>query len=265
MLSLRSNSLFLNVTMALALFELFASPAKGLSQGTDSVAFRQNLSQAQYLLQAADYVESTASSFMRTNRTLAFSPGVKAFALQENGVWHVTYLAFEGNGFTPIATFYPDSSAHPYVAIFSYQDSVVARALITCFNVSEYAMDTTGLSFDFIPVFQNNLLYIWILPAYQPSGQGVYNWQWEFEFAPEANKLLNSWPVLGQPRGVWIGQPRVQWLNCRELEAPPINSLYFALKYISYFTKINIECKKSIFILKKESQNGTIWEIIPKL
>lgn len=120
--------------------------------------------------------------------------------------------------------------------------------------------DTCSIYFSsFVISHPDQTISVWFLPAFQPSGQAIYGCEWEYIFDKSGKKLLSQNSFTTNLRGVWIGEPRELWLNYLNTTHPTIGSIFFALSFRDYFTRIRINTQSSISTTTKNKTGNYIW------
>jgi hypothetical protein len=120
--------------------------------------------------------------------------------------------------------------------------------------------DTSKLYFNaFVHPNENQTISVWFLPAFQPSGQALYGCEWEYIFDKTGTMLIKQNSFTNKLTGVWIGQPRELWLNYRNTDNPTLGSVFFALAFRDYFTRIRIDTRFSISTTAKDASGNYTW------
>jgi hypothetical protein len=120
--------------------------------------------------------------------------------------------------------------------------------------------DTTSIYFNsFVINNPEQTISIYYFPAFQPSGQALYGWEWEYIFDKTGKILLSRNAYTNILTGVWIGQPRELWLNYRNTDKPTPGSIFFALSFRDYFTRIRIDTRISTSTTTKDSIGNYSW------
>jgi hypothetical protein len=120
--------------------------------------------------------------------------------------------------------------------------------------------DTSSIYFSsFVYHNTDQSISVWFLPKLQPSGQALYGSEWEYVFDRTGKSLLMINSLTNPVKGVWLGQPREFWLNYRNQESPTVGSLYFALSFRDFFSRIRIDTRFFINTLEKSSEGKYTW------
>jgi hypothetical protein len=134
------------------------------------------------------------------------------------------------------------------------------EVLIKSDNEFQVVRDTCPFYFNrFIILNPDKSVSVWYLPDMQPSGQLIYGVEWEYIYDPETGSLLKTNFVNTSVKGIWPGQPRAQWIVNKSVKIPSVNSLYFALLYADYFTKIVIDNQHVTTIYQPSGSENTGW------
>jgi hypothetical protein len=133
-------------------------------------------------------------------------------------------------------------------------------ALIRANTDFQLVRDTSNFYFNaFVYPNENKTISVWFLPAFQPSGQALYGCEWEYVFDSKGTHLQNLNSFTNKLTGVWIGQPRELWLNYRNTDTPTLGSIFFALSFRDYFTRIRIDTRKIISTTSKDGNGKYFW------
>ncbi len=120
------------------------------------------------------------------------------------------------------------------------------QALSRAFKEMKPISDLTSLRFNhYIKENKKENLDVYIFPAFQPNGTAVYGGEFVYEVSPENQIVKDESYYQGQFLGFKTGEPREIWLNYREKVKPTLGTIFFALYYKDYFTKIIIDNKTS--------------------
>jgi hypothetical protein len=133
-------------------------------------------------------------------------------------------------------------------------------ALIRAEKQFQLIRDTSNLFYNsFAFVNPDQTISIWYLPALQPSGQAVYGCEWEYIFDKSGVKLIRLNSVITKTTGVWIGQPRELWLNFRNTDTPTVGSIFFALSFRDFFTRLRIDTRTSTSTTTLDNNGNYTW------
>jgi len=138
-------------------------------------------------------------------------------------------------------------------------------ALRQCSVSMEGTVDSIGIHMDqFIRRNADSTFQILVVPAFQPSGQGIYGAEWSFTCSPDGKTIISRNQMLSDIKGVWIGQPRELYLNYRHLDFPTTGAIYFAVYYIDFFTRIHIDTMRSRSTLINDKNGRSHWQHLLK-
>jgi hypothetical protein len=136
-----------------------------------------------------------------------------------------------------------------------------SSALQKCFDRAVESIDSTEVFFDqFIRQNSDSTIGIFLLPAFQPSGQAIYGREWYFLFSKDGLNLLKQSTYHSAIRSIWIGQPRDIWINYRDRDKLTLGSVHFAWSFKDYFKRIHIDMKRSTITLSKEGSEKYSWK-----
>lgn len=138
-------------------------------------------------------------------------------------------------------------------------------ALIQSEKQFQFIRDTSNLFYNsFACLNPDQTISIWYLPEFQPSGQAVYGCEWEYVFDKSGKKLIRQNSVITKITGIWIGQPRELWLNFRDTDKPTVGSLFFALSFRDYFTRLRIDTRISTSTTARDNIGNYTWTHVMK-
>ena len=133
-------------------------------------------------------------------------------------------------------------------------------ALIQAEKQFQLIRDTSSLFFNsFAFTNADQTISIWYFPAFQPSGQAVYGCEWEYIFDKNGKNPIRQNSVISKITGIWIGQPRELWLNFREIDKPTVGSIFFALSFRDYFTRLRIDTRISTSTTARDKNGNYNW------
>lgn len=139
--------------------------------------------------------------------------------------------------------------------------SSYASALQNCYASFKEVTDTIGVHFNqFIRKKAEGEYEVYFLPAFQPSGQAIYGCEWKGIWDSKLKKVKDVSLYCAGVKGIWIGQPRVLWLNYRDCKAITLGGVFFMEYFQSFFKTINLDTQ--LFTLSK-SEEG-IWNLKKK-
>jgi hypothetical protein len=191
------------------------------------------------------------------------SSSLEWFGFSCNNKWHTVGGTFTDRNFNVIKHVTIDSVDN-LINFTGNSDTANIAASGSAFSIAnEYFQlirDTTSIYFSsFLWKNPDSTISIWFLPAFQPSGQAIYGCEWEYVFDKSGLNLHTVHSYTGNTAGVWIGQPRELWLNYRNTVTPTVGSIYFALSFCDYFTRLRIDTRSSTSTLAKDSKGKYSW------
>lgn len=238
----------------------FSQTLKSQSSKPDTVEFMRLL---QYANKLADYDFLMQISMNEIKKFQSDTAASTCFGLHDRNEWHTICGSFSNNKFT-IASHYCLDSAFKMKKFTGTFDTTLYISAAHAMNLAQKnfqpVLDSTSIYFDSFLIFNNdNTMSVWFLPAFQPSGQAIYGWEWEYKFDSSGTRQLTCNSHTGVSTGVWIGQPREIWLNYRNFDAPTVGSLYFALTYRDYFTRLRIDTRICTSTTSKDKTGNYYW------
>lgn len=241
------------------LISVSALKAQETIRAFDTSAFNRNLELANELVEC-DYITQMAIANLSQNEDISASDW---FSVKISDTWHVIGNSFTGGSLQIDKHFMVDSLYT--ISIFSgtYDTSrllAAGYAMDIANRLFQVIRDTSSIYFSsLVHLNPDQTVSIWFLPALQPSGQAVYGCEWEYTFDYSGKNLLKKDSFTNKVTGVWIGQPRELWLNYRNTGKPTIGSLYFALSFRDYFTRLRIDTQQSTSTTWKDNNGNYIW------
>jgi hypothetical protein len=225
----------------------------------DTVRFNKNLELANRMVEYDFYNQL---SLNKMGKEMDISKD-EWFSYPESKTWHTVGGSMKGNNFVINKHETVDSN----LTISDYSGSIdtgrlnaYGRALSLAEKQFQTVRDTSSMYFSsFVLRNEDQTISIWFLPAFQPSGQGIYGCEWEYLFDKYGLVLLEQKSFVNVVTGVWIGQPRELWLNYRNADAPTVGSLFFAQSFRDYFTRIRIDTKISTSTTYKDNSGNYLW------
>ena len=252
---MRKNLLLFLLVSLLAIY--------GKAQSTvpefDTTQFRQHLTFANYLL---EYEAINKLALNKYGRQPEYA-GLQWFSFKVNNSWHIIGGNKNNEDFNIIKHILADSlsreadytGSSDTMAIQSY-----GSALALADGQFQFIRDTSSLYFtSFLVPNPDQTISVWYLPDFQPSGQAIYGCEWEYVFNKSGKDFLRLNHTSGNITGVWIGQPRELWLNYRNLDKPTAGSLFFALSFHDYFTRLRIDTRLSTSTTAKDKDGRYTW------
>ncbi len=225
----------------------------------DTIRFNKQIEFANHLLKYEFYTQQAVDKFSKLPETA----DLEWFNFHENNIWHSVGGHSKGNKFIikKHVTIDTLSTISDYKGI---SDTSKLNTLGTALSIAnshfQIIRDTCQIYFNsFVISNDDQTISIWYLPAFQPSGQAIYGCEWEYIFDKNGRNLIGQNSYTGTITGVWIGQPRELWLNYRNTDKPTIGSIFFALSFRDYFTRIRIDTRISTSTTAKDASGNYIW------
>ena len=233
--------------------------AQSVNQEFDSVLFNKQLDIANKLIECEFYTQLAIDKFSK----LEDISTTDWFSYNENNTWHTIGGITDGNSFsiTKHVIFDSINSISDFTGISDTLTLNASGSALAKANTQfQKVRDTCNLYFNSFVVWNpDQTVSIWFLPALQPSGQAIYGCEWEYIFDKTGKNLLRQNSFTSKITGVWIGQPRELWLNYRNTDKPTIGSVFFALSFRDYFTRIRIDTRISTSTTTKDSKGNYSW------
>jgi hypothetical protein len=242
----------------ISVFALMAK-AQTSSHVFDTMQFNKQLEFANHLIEYEFYTQLAVDKFSKMPETA----DSEWFSYQENNTWHSVGGKSTGSTF--------EIKNHvTYDSLYILSDyrgisdttklNALAYALANANTQFQIIRDTSSIYFNsFVISNDDQTISIWYLPAFQPSGQAIYGCEWEYIFDKAGKNLLRKNAYINIITGVWIGQPRELWLNYRNTGKPTIGSVFFALSFRDYFTRIRIDTRISTSTTSKDADGVYNW------
>jgi len=229
----------------------------------DTIKFNELLSKANQLLVSEEIIDYSKQEFLLQYRDLSIKPNIQAYTYIHNGGWIVQFGLVKENIMEPVSRYFIDSIATLTKLENNqprFNDSSFMQAIVSSYQSFQKAIDTCDFYISTIAIRNSDeTISVFKLPAMQPSGQALYGCEWEYVYNKTGSILITTKNLLSTIKGIWIGQPREIWLNYREFEFPTIESLFFALKYRDFFTKLRIDTRNSISTTSRYENKEYIW------
>jgi len=225
----------------------------------DSTKFNQGLALATYFLSCETYNQAAVDRYKRIEDISA----IEWVSYPENNKWRTVGLISTGNTFSITKNLQYDSLGQ-FTELPPLFDSAAisstGSALAFASNRFQLIRDTCNLYFNsFVQTNADQTLSVWYLPAFQPSGQAIYGCEWEYIFDKTGKNLIKENVFTNRLTGVWIGQPRELWLNYRNTDKPTPGSIFFALSFRDYFTRLRIDTRISTSTIARDATGQYIW------
>jgi hypothetical protein len=229
------------------------------SQVFDTMQFNKQLVFVNHLIEYEFYTQLAVDKFSKMPETA----GSEWFSYQENNTWHSVGGKSYGSTFE-IKNHVTFDSLYIISDYSGISDTTklnaLASALTNANTQFQIIRDTSSIYFNsFVISNDDQTISIWYLPAFQPSGQAIYGCEWEYTFDKSGKNLLRKNFYVNAITGVWIGQPRELWLNYRNTDKPTIGSVFFALSFRDYFTRIRIDTRISTSTTSKDADGVYNW------
>lgn len=227
--------------------------------------FKEKLDLAIWLDQYDEVSWQAMDSLKRFGKENLLLLGDGGFCFQDsNQLWHLVYCDKSKNELSLLFHYFLDSSSILRVCNDDTYGSKMLSyfsALTLCNKALVNFQDSAEVHFNqYIRNLPDGNLEVLVLPAFQPSGQAIYGAEWVFRLNPEGSSILSTSNHISELKGIWIGQPRILWLNYRNDEYPTLGSIYFAWTFKDYFTRIHIACKNVVSTLSQNPNGAYHWE-----
>jgi hypothetical protein len=228
-------------------------------QAFDTTQFNKQLEIANHLIEYEFYTQLAIDRYSKIPESFNF----EWFSYKNNNTWH----SVGGNSFGKTFTIKSQIVFDSLNNISDYNDipdtlklNALGSALAQANSQFQIIRDTSSIYFNsFVISNPDETISIRYLPAFQPSGQALYGCEWEYIFDKTGINLLSQNSYINKITGVWIGQPRELWLNYRNTDKPTIGSIFFALSFRDYFTRIRIDTQTSTSTTTKDADGYYSW------
>ena len=225
----------------------------------DTIQFNKQLEFVNLLVEYETYTQLAVDKYSKIPET----SDLGWFSFQENNIWYSVGGKSIGNSFL-IKNHIAFDSVYSISEYKGTSDSSILNAFGSAFSLAnsqfQIIRDTSSIYFNsFVIRNPDQTISIRYLPAFQPSGQAIYGCEWEYIFDKTGKNFLSQNSFLNRITGVWIGQPRELWLNYRNTDKPTIGSIFFALSFRDYFTRIRIDTQISISTTTKDANGNYTW------
>lgn len=225
----------------------------------DTLQFNKQLEFANQLIEYEFYTQSAVDNFGQQPETA----DLEWFSYKEKNIWHSVGGNISGNSFTIKKHVIFDSlnSIKDYKGISDTSEIDALGSALSAANAQfQIVRDTSRIYFNaFVICNTDQSISTWYLPAFQPSGQAIYGCEWEYTFDKTGKNLISQNSYTKNITGIWIGQPRELWLNYRSTDKPTIGSVFFALSFRDYFTRIRIDTRISTSTTAKDAHGNYTW------
>jgi hypothetical protein len=228
-------------------------------QAFDTLQFNKLLEVANHLIEYEFYTQLATDKYSKLPETSNF----EWFSYQYNNTWHSAGGNSNGNTFA-IKSQITFDSLYNISEIKGITDTsrinALGSALALANSQFQIVRDSSSIYFNsFVIGNSDQTISIRYLPAFQPSGQALYGCEWEYIFDDTGKKLLTQNSFIHKITGVWIGQPRELWLNYRSTDKPTLGSVFFALSFRDYFTRVRIDTQISTSTTTKLPDGNYNW------
>ena len=253
----------------LGLANLAARPQQALDHSIDTLGFTQHVELAKWLYDYDEIAMLAMDSLKPLGKKNLLLMGDIGFCHKDVlDTWHILYGNTSDTGYKPVFHYWVDS-----LFTLQYNRTNVDNALYQSFSNAirhcQKAMlsiqDSADIIFNqYIRDLPDQTIEVWILPAFQTSGQAIYGAEWMFRLKPDGSEILDTYTYYSGLKGIWIGQPRELWLNYRDTDSPTPGSIYFAWSFKDYFTKIHIDTRRCTCTIQKNNSGQYYWKNIFK-
>lgn len=225
----------------------------------DSLQFNKQLEIANQLLEYEFFTQLAIDKYIKLPETSDF----EWYSYKEDNTWHSIGGYSRGNSFI-IKNHIIFDSANSISEYNGTSDTSKLNALgsaLALANVQfQVIRDTSSIYFNsFVIRNPDQSICIRYLPQFQPSGQAIYGCEWEYDFNSTGKNFLSQSSYMKNITGVWVGQPRELWLNYRSADKPTLGSVFFALSFRDYFTRIRIDTRISTITTSKDKSGKYTW------
>ena len=225
----------------------------------DTVQFNKQLEFANQLVENEFFTQMAIDKFSQMEDVSA----IEWFSYKQNNEWFTVGGNVSGNKFKIIYHVAYDTlfSTTDYKAAFDTSRLNTAGSALSLANIQfQIIRDTSSIYFNsFVINNPDETISIFYFPAFQPSGQALYGYEWEYIFDKTGKNLLSRNAFTNILTGVWIGQPRELWLNYRNTDKPTLGSVFFAQSFRDYFTRIRIDTRISTSTTTKDANGNYTW------
>jgi len=247
----------------LSIFLIFTLALVGKTQSSnrqfDTICFNKLVELANQLIENEFCMQTAIGKFSKREDVSA----IEWFSYKQNNAWNTVGGNFSGNKLNIIhhVTFDSLFTMSDYKGTYDTSRlDASGSALSLANNQFQTIRDTASIYFNsYVINNSEQTISIYYFPAFQPSGQALYGWEWEYIFDKTGKNLLSRKAYNNILTGVWIGQPRELWLNYRNTDKPTIGSVFFAQSFRDYFTRIRIDTRISTSTTSKDVNGNYTW------
>lgn len=231
---------------------------------SDTSGLAQMITLSNWLIEyeeTALYLTEDKEEFKKTPINRAGQSGF-TFRDEENN-WHTVFGKISAGEFIPSIhrILLQDGKICEGSLVQDPDLSGYAFALQSCYANFKVVSDTTGVHFNqFVRKNEDGDFEVFFLPAFQPSGQAIYGCEWKGTFNPKLREVKDIHTYFNGIKGIWIGQPRVLWLNYRDCTTITLGGVYFIEYFHSFFNTINLDTQS---ITLSKTQEGK-WSLKSK-
>ena len=233
--------------------------AQSSNQEFDTIRFNKQLDLANQLIENEFCTQTAIGKFSKLEDVSA----IEWFSYKQNNAWYTVGGNVSGDKFKIIhhVTFDSLFTMSDYKGTYdSSRLNAFGFALTSAEKQFQTIRDTTSIYFNsFVINNPDQTISIFYFPAFQPSGQALYGCEWEYIFDETGKNFLSRNIYTNVLTGVWIGQPRELWLNYRNTDKPTLGSVFFALSFRDYFTRIRIDTRISTSTTSKDVNGNYKW------
>ena len=225
----------------------------------DTTRFNQCIDLASYFVSCENYNQAAIARYTKAEDISS----IEWLTYRSNNKWHTAGIVTTGSTFTLSKNISIDTLGQvtelPLSADTTWL-SAPASAVAIASQQFQLVRDTCNLYFNtFVHPNTDQTISVWFLPAFQPSGQAIYGCEWEYVFDKTGKSLLKQNAFVNKLTGVWIGQPREIWLNYRNTDTPTAGSVFFAISFRDYFTRLRIDTRISTSTTAKKADGEYGW------
>ena len=225
----------------------------------DTTRFNQYIDLANYFVSCENLNQETINRYKRVEDISS----IEWLTYRSNDRWYTAGIITNGSSFTISKNIRIDSLGQ-FTELVPGKDtswlSAPGSAVASANQQFQLVRDTCNLYFNtFVHSNADQTISVWFLPAFQPSGQAIYGCEWEYVYDKTGKNLLKQNAFVNKLTGVWIGQPRELWLNYRNTDTPTAGSVFFALSFRDYFTRLRIDTRISTSTIAKDANGEYRW------
>ncbi len=239
---------------------LFSAKAGFTTPEFDSIQFNNSLLKANYLAEYEYFTLTVTDSLSQTSG----QSDSEWFSYKEQNNWYIIGGKVTDGSFKILkhVKVEPDFNTSEYTGpCDTLKLKASGNALSAANSKFQVVRDTSNFYFlSFVYINPDQTVSVWFLPAFQPSGQAIYGCEWEYVFDKTGKKPLKINSYVSNVTGVWIGRPRELWLNYRNSGTATVGSLFFALSFRDYFTRLRIDTRISTSTTARDSEGNYQWE-----